>query len=260
METSDHFKNGATPKSQTSRKFIKYKMKKIIFSLIAVMTFVLQSQAQDKKGYIGLSIGPSIPMGDLASKDADNDAAGWANTGAIFDISFAYKLGNGNFGISALLRGQSNPTDAQSLADELANQVAGVNWTVESAGWGIGGLMFGGFGSFPISEKSSFDSRAMIGFLSATSPEITITGSGPGGTVWVKQSSTASTSFAYLLGAGFKFDLGKKLYLLTNLDYLGSNPEFKNVETTASDGTREKNTWSQSMGTINLSVGIALKL
>jgi hypothetical protein len=62
------------------------------------------------------------------------------------------------------------------------------------------------------------------------------------------------------LGAGFKFDIGKKLYLLTNLDYLGSSPEFKNVETLSSDGTREKSTWSQSMGSINISAGLALKL
>jgi hypothetical protein len=83
-------------------------MKKIVLSLVALMTFIFQSHAQDEKGYIGISLGPSIPMGDLSSKDADNDAAGWANTGAVFDISFAYKLGEGNFGITALLRGQES--------------------------------------------------------------------------------------------------------------------------------------------------------
>src|SRR5690606_1448615 len=235
-------------------------MKKIVFSLIALLIIVSQSYAQEKKGYIGISLGPSIPMGDLSSKDADNDAAGWANTGAIFDISFAYKLGGGNFGLTALLRGQANSTDAQALADELANQYPGINWTVESGGWGIGGLMFGGFGSFPLSDKSSFDTRAMIGFLSASSPELTVTGTGPGGTAWIKQGSTAASSFAYLLGAGFKFDVGRKLYLLTNIDYLGSNPEFRNVETTTSLGTRERSSWSQSMGTLNLSIGLALKI
>lgn len=236
------------------------KMKKVILSLFFLTTISSQIKAQDEKGFIGVSIGPSIPMGDLASKDANNDAAGWANTGAIFDISFTYKLGKGNFGLTALLRGQSNLTDAQALVDEIANQYPGINWTVESGNWGVGGLMFGGFGSFPISEKASFDTRAMIGFLSATSPEITITGTDPGGTAWIKQESTAASSFAYLLGAGFKFDIGRKLYLLTNLDYLGLNPEFRNVETTTSLGTREKSTWGQSMGTINLSIGIALKI
>lgn len=235
-------------------------MKKVIFSLVALLTIATQSYAQDEKGYIGISIGPSIPTGDLASKDADNEAAGWANTGVMFDISFAYKLGEGNFGVTALLRGQANPTDAQGLADEFASQNPGINWTVESDAWSLGGLMFGGFGSFPISEKASFDTRAMIGFLSATSPELKVTGTGSGGTAWVKQGSTSATSFAYLIGAGFKFDIGSKVYLLTNLDYLGSNPEFNDVELTASDGSKETDTWSQSMGTINFSVGLALKL
>ena len=120
--------------------------------------------------------------------------------------------------------------------------------------------MFGCFGSFPISEKASFDTRVMIGFLSASSPEITITGTGPGGTAWIKQGSTTGASFAYLIGAGFKFDIGSKVYLLTNLDYLGSNPEFSKVELTTSDGSRDTDTWSQNIGTLNLSVGIALKL
>lgn len=236
------------------------KMKKIIFITVVLLTISIQGYAQDEKGYIGISLGPSIPMGDLSSKDADNYSAGWANNGAVFDISIAYKLGKGNFGITALLRGQANPTDAQALVDEIANQNPGINWEVESDDWGIGGLMFGGFGSFPISEKASFDTRAMIGFLSATSPEITITGSVAGGSAWTKQGSSTASSFAYLIGAGFKFDLGSKIYLLTKLDYLSSNPEFSNVEFTASDGSRENDTWSQSMGTLNLSVGIALKI
>ena len=229
-------------------------------TVLAVLILGFKSYAQNERGHIGLSLGPSFPIGDLSSKDYDNVAAGWANTGAIFDISFAYKLGKGNFGISALLRGQFNSYDARSFANELSNQFGGVNWTVESDGWGIGGLMVGGFGSFPVSKIATFDTRAMIGFLSAVSPEITLTAIGPGGVGWARQSSATSTSFAYLIGAGFKFEIGKKLYLLSNLDYLGSKPEFTNVQTLSSDGSRITDTWSQSMGAINLSVGVAFKL
>lgn len=224
------------------------------------MAFIFQGHAQDKKGYIGISLGPSFPLGDLASKDPYNSASGWATTGAIFDISFAYKIGEGNFGVTALLRGQANPTDAQKQADLLSNQSPDIIWTVDSDGWGIGGLMIGGFGSFPISEKTSFDPRIMIGFLNAISPEITISGWRAGESAWIKQVSADAMSFAYLVGAGFKFDIGNKFYLLTNLDYLGSNPEFSNVELKASDGSRTTGTWKQSMGTLNLSVGIALKI
>ncbi len=235
-------------------------MKKIIITAIVLVSIIAKSYAEDRKGFIGISVGPSIPIGDLASSDVNNDAAGFANTGGVFDISFAYQLGEGNYGITALLRGQANPTDAQAMADEFGSMFPTVNWTVESESWSIGGLLFGGFGSFPVSERTSFDARAMIGFLNAQSPEITITGTIPGESIWLKQGSQNATSFAYLLGAGFSFDIGERLLLLTNLDYLGSNPEFSNVEIIDSDGNRDTSTWSQVMGSINMSIGIALKL
>ena len=81
-------------------------MKRIVWSVVALLAIASPSLAQDKKGYIGISLGPSIPLGDLASKDIDNESAGFATSGAIFDISVAYKLGKGPFGITAMLRGQ----------------------------------------------------------------------------------------------------------------------------------------------------------
>jgi hypothetical protein len=131
---------------------------------------------------------------------------------------------------------------------------------VESEGWSAGGWMLGGVGSFSISPKASFEPRAMIGFVNAVSPNITITGSANGSSIWVKQGTSSAFTFSYLLGAGFKFDLGQKFYLLTNLDYLGSNPEFSNIDITASDGSRSKSTVSQPMGTLNLGLGVALKI
>ena len=96
--------------------------------------------------------------------------------------------------------------------------------------------------------------------MNASSPEITITGSGPGGTAWVKQSSVDASSFAFLIGAGFKFNVGNKIILLTNLDYTATNPEFKNVELITSLGERAVSTWSQGIPSINLGLGIALKI
>jgi hypothetical protein len=43
------------------------------------------------------------------------------------------------------------------------------------------------------------------------------------------------------LGAGFKFDLGKKCMLLTQMDYLGGSPEFSQVE------TLQKNLWGDKI-------------
>ena len=69
----------------------------------------------DHQGAIS-PFGPSIPLGDLASKDIDNESAGFATSGAIFDISVAYKLVKGPFGITAIRRGQI-ATQFAKLAD-----------------------------------------------------------------------------------------------------------------------------------------------
>ena len=235
-------------------------MKKIISTLTVMFLITSISIAQNDNGYIGISFGPSIPMSDLASKSADNSAAGYANSGAIFDISFNYKLGDGDFGIVALLRGQANAIDAQELANSAASLYPGILWTVESDPWSIGGFLFGGYATFPISNKASFDAKAMLGFLSATSPELHITASNQASSVWVISNEATASSFAYCISSGFKFELGDKMYLLSNIDYLASNPEFLNRETLASDGSITTDTWSQDMKTLNFSIGIAYKL
>lgn len=233
-------------------------MKNLIILFAMSLLTATNCFSQDK-GYVAISLGSSTPIGDFASKDPNNNSAGYAKSGAIFDISFGYKFGK-NFGISALLRGQANSTDAQAIADQISRQNPGVSGTVESKTWSIGGYMVGGYGSFPISPKISFDTRLLFGFLSAISPEITVNLVGPGGTAWVKQNSSSSSTFAYLIGAGFKYDVGKRICLLANFDYLGAKPEFSNVETTSSTGSSSKSTFSQSFGTINFGVGIGYRL
>jgi hypothetical protein len=229
------------------------------FILLALAVLCISNGLAQNKGYVAISIGPSIPVGDFASTDANSESSGFARPGAIFDISFAYKLGK-NFGIAALLRGQANRVDTEAFENEL-NRRTGSRWTADSESWTTGGLLFGGYGSFPVSPKTSFETKALIGFLNATSPELYVTLNGSGGTGWVRQSSETATAFSYLLGAGFKFDAGKKICLLVSVDYLGSKPEFSDVTITSSNGgAAQKTTISQSIGTINFGFGVGYKL
>jgi hypothetical protein len=218
------------------------------------------SQAQDDKGYIGFSLGPSIPLGDLSSKDYDSEEAGWAKTGAVFDLSFAYRVGTGNFGVTAMLRGQVNPVDEVAYDRELSGEFPGVSWKVESDAWKSFGIMIGVFGSFPVSEQVYFDPRVLVGIANTTAPASTVTAAGPGGTAWVKTDSQSSLSLAYLIGAGFKFNVARNIYLLTNIDYRGTGTEFRDVEITASDGSRGFDTWSLGLGSFSLTAGVAVKL
>lgn len=234
-------------------------MKKAVLLLTICLFAVTKGFSQDK-GYVAVSIGPSFPIGDFASKDPDNEKAGLAQTGAIFDISFGYKLGK-NFGVAALIRGQANSTDTQAIVDELYTQIPStVNADVETGNWTAGAFLAGGYASFPVSKKISFDPRVMIGFLSATSPDTDVYLSDGSNSGWVKQASVTSTAFAYLVGVGLKFDVGKRICILTNLDYMGANPEFKDVQTLSSDGNIEVNNWKQPFSTINVGVGVGYRL
>lgn len=232
--------------------------KKIVCSLLFV-AMVWHLHAQNQKGYISISLGPSLPTGDFASTNYNNNEAGWSKTGAVIDIAFTHKFSQSHWGIAAMLRGQTNPLDAQGIADEVASQVPGVLITVTTTNWQIGSLWLGTYGSFPFSEKAAFDTRAMIGFLRVTAPEITTTAITAFGSEWIKQSSSTTSTFGYLLGAGFRFDLGEKLSFLTQADYMSSKPKFKDVETTSSMGDYEKETKSQKIQTVNVSIGLAFK-
>ncbi len=214
--------------------------------------------SQDK-GYIALSAGPSFPTGDFGSKDVNNEAAGLANTGVIIDLTYAQKFGK-NLGLTLMLRGQANGVDTDPLLDELFFQEPNVPWQAESGSWGIGGFMGGLYGSFPMGEsKVTFETRAMVGYINATSPEITISGNALGQNFWVTTESASGGAFGYLFGAGFKFGIGEHLGLLLNFDYLGATPEFVDVRTITSLGTYTESTYQQKFGTMNVGVGIGYR-
>ncbi|MFN9711273.1 MAG: hypothetical protein ACK55K_07700 [Bacteroidota bacterium] len=235
-------------------------MKKLSVLSLIVMLFTINAFSQDK-GYVAVSLGAGIPTGDFASKDMNNRSSGFAKAGAIFDISFAYKLDK-KFGIIAMLRGQAHKTDAQAMAEEMIKQMPfdNISISTQSESWSIGAILVGGYGSFPIEKQLSFESRLMIGFLSATAPKATFNLSTPEGTAWVKQSSATGSAFAYQIGAGLKYNAGKRVCMLVNIDYMGATPKFKDVEVTSSIGYDEKNDYFQSLGSFNLGVGVGYRL
>ena len=238
------------------------------FLLFVALTFIshhLVAQGKsvvEEKYLVGISIGSSIPIGNFGSMDTHNSSAGLAKTGPIFDVSFVYKF-NQNIGISALMRGQSNGVNPQVMADGLAASLPSGSGavTVKASGWSAAYYMAGYYGAFPITEKLSFESRAMIGFANATSPMINMNVKSSSSTVEVDQSSKNGFAVSYLLGVGFKMNVGaKRMYLAANFDYTGAKPEFRNVpiHTTGSTSAiiASTTTFSQSFESMNIGFGI----
>ena len=230
----------------------------VIISFMLIYTLECFSQ---KEGYIALSTGPGMPVGEFAGQDYNNEKAGLAKLGAFFDLSYAAKLGK-NFGFSVLLRGQSNAIDSKRIEAELLRLNPGFNFLVKSKNWGASNLMIGGYGSFPLNTEnhSSFETRALIGIISATSPEIRINATyGNSSQNYINRSITA-TSYSLLVGAGFKFNLNSKICLITNLDILASEPKFNYKVITYSTVPGESFEFRQQMTTINLGVGVGFRL
>jgi hypothetical protein len=238
-------------------RYIKIKALLLLTVLIASST---NSIAQEKRASFSFSLGPSFPVGNFASKDYDNTKAGWALPGVAADLVFSHKVGNGNFSLSAMSRSQFHMMDGLAYVNELDANLPDAGWSIEVDGWSTGSLLLGGNGSFTIAKNATFEPRLMVGYMAARLPDYTVLGSVNGSRFWVKQVSTTAVSFSYLLGAGFKFDLGKKCMLLTQMDYLGGAPEFSQVEILTSSGNRSFDTWRQNTSTINLTVGIGVKI
>lgn len=111
-------------------------MKKHALLVIACNTLALIGSAQDK-GYIGIGFGGTFAVGDFASSSATNSRAGYATSGAVFDITFASTLGGSRFGVAALLRGTVTGVNAQALAQDFANAL-GTDVRLEAEPWSWG--------------------------------------------------------------------------------------------------------------------------
>ena len=155
-----------------------------------------------RKGYIGLSVGPSIPIGEFASR-----YSGLANTGIQINlVNFGYRFSE-NFGIAATWFGAANPVEINNIGP-----------------WSYGGLMAGPLLSFPLSQKAEWDFRPMIGYSSTTAPDLG----------W---GTEQASSLALNIGTVFRINVSNKVALLLSADYFSTKPEFENVYVEQQIGT-----------------------
>lgn len=182
-----------------------------------------ENKTNSRKGYIGLSIGPSIPILDYAK-------SGQANTGLQINIiDFGYMLSK-NIGIIGTWYGGANSTtDFDNL-------------------FSFGGILIGGFTSFPISDKTEFNFRPMLGFSNVTCPETTKIEYWFGNSYVTTVPPDQAISFAFNLGTSLRYNVTKKSSLLLNLDWFSTRPKFKEAS------------FEQQIETISITIGAAYRL
>ncbi|MDX2129002.1 MAG: hypothetical protein SFU91_08200 [Chloroherpetonaceae bacterium] len=153
-----------------------------------------QNQSTKKTGYLGLTLGPSIPVGDFAER-----SNGLATTGLQLNLINMGYLFTRNYGIAGIWFGGANPLGVSGFDP-----------------WSYGGLVVGPMVSFPIGKRIEWDFRAMVGSSLTTLPNI---GAG----------EEDAYSFAFSLGAVLRINIGENFALMSNIDYFSTSPKFERL-------------------------------
>lgn len=237
-------------------------MKKLLFSILLFSfsaTVVAQTKAKKSSLFIGL--GPSFPIGDFSSKNSADDKAGLAATGFYFDLGYQYQVAK-NVGVITMFKWKIHGISKDALRYSLPTGSGG-SLSVNTTTWKAGSILAGLTQRIPFSksEKLSLEFREVAGVQFTSSPELNVSYSIPGlGSSSSKQESQSGTSFAYLLGLGFKYQINNTLGLRLLGDYNDSNVNFKQFTVNSGGNTITVPSSKQKTGTIDVGLGLTIGL
>ncbi len=179
-------------------------MKKIALLCIVLFGALALNAQGDRPGYLGISIGASIPLGDFADDDENNEDAGFAETGISLQTPFAYKFGE-TFGLAGNLMFNSNPIAEFDGQEDI------------DAYWNYFAVLVGPLVSFDLSEKVALDLKATGGYSSS---QFSVEAGG------FDIDVDGGNGFAYDIGAALRLNLSEKTALLFAADYFSTQQEF----------------------------------
>ena len=200
-------------------------MKTLITSLLlaaATVTAFAQTDQDSnrRKGFIGISLGPSLPVGSFAKvEDKDGAAGGGLHLNL---INFGYRFSD-KVGITAKYFGGANVI---KLEKELEREEENFE------PWNYGGLLAGPMVSVPLSNSVEVDFRPMVGFCAAMLPKHKSE----------REAKTSEASLAYSLGVNFQFNVASRFGIHAGLDYFHTKSEFTGSESGIPDFTQKIST------------------
>jgi hypothetical protein len=218
-------------------------MKKNLLTALAIMicfaTLAQEDNGNNKKSFLSLNLGASIPIGDFSSATLNNEEAGFALTGISLDMNYLYHFTK-NVGLAASGFYNMNGLDISKL-----REATGVR-TLKMDHWQFIGLAAGPAFSFEMSPKVTGDIRIMGGVATANSPDVTTNGSTLVPEDW-------GTSGLFQAGLGCRVKIGANTYFSGGVDYRYLQPTFKvkvDTETISAE---------QNMSLLNICVGLGFK-
>lgn len=228
----------------------------ILCSLIMLPGVFAQDSGEEKKGYINLSMGPSIPLGSFGSTDLSDDNSGYANVGFNLQlINFGYKFSK-HLGMAVMWSGSSFNIDKDAV---LANSGLETAFSVDATPYSYGSILAGVLVSMPQGDFE-FDFRGLIGLGYGISPEIKYNGYDLQGEYAIlKQDKSESFALAYDLGIGTRYNVSDLINLNLFVDYMGFKPEFS-VDLYGNKTLIGTSKFDQPMNHLTITLGFGFRL
>lgn len=210
---------------------------------------------KEKKGYIGISIGAAIPVGEFGSTDIGSEEAGFAKTGFTLQlVNFGYRFSK-HIGIAAMWSGAGFNMDEVALRNN-----AGLgNVNLDTDPFSFGTLMGGFLVSLP-STVVDVDFRFMIGPGYGMAPEIRFSGYDTyNNYVVAVQESSSAYALAFDMGVGVRFNVSRLININLLMDYMTCKQKFS-ADMYSNGVYLGSNDWDQPMNHITITGGIGFRL
>jgi hypothetical protein len=239
------------------------------------------------RGTLAISIGPAIPVGAFANSNGNDPTSGLAKPGGLVDLTYMHPFSRPDFGYTITLRGRINAINSTALRQPFVDQYPGYNWDVSAKSWETAAALIGLYHrSSTLKNRFFTDESLLLGVAEALLPGETITGisdstTNPPDPDYVQGSNQKkyATTITFMMRIGGGVQLSNKLSLVAHVDYWWLDPVFRNLTqtvTTASGLVVPNNfnlgnltsisrseftsDYTQNMSSIDLSIGLALRL
>lgn len=202
-------------------------MNKILLAL-ALVSLQGIALAQETQSYICLNLGPSIPMGDYASKDYNNPQASFAKIGPEFSLEGVYffmdYLGVGGktglniqaFDKSAYRDGVINSSPFIVDADIYASPYMNIH--------SVAGLYI----NLPVTEKFHITPKVLAGLLITLQADVTTDVYYQNGNYdYYYSDAAAGSTFTPLLAVDFRYVVTDHFMLKVNVEHISAT---QNIE------------------------------
>jgi hypothetical protein len=171
---------------------------------------------QDKKAFVSVSAGVSLPLGEYGSGTANTQRACMAGSGLAASLSAGYRVFD-RFGLMAKAEHHRNAFRTRALINSV-DAGATTDWTANAGDWSVTTIMAGPY--LTVNKgRFSADGRLLAGWAQATMPDTQLSGSYGAGVMSVQTVGSQSSALAAGGGATLRYRLNPWLAAHANADF-----------------------------------------